>query len=167
MKPNSLIRNRHFWAAIALLLVAVAIIIITYIRVYSPEIMVGPLQLYHWASVIGAGIVVVFIPLYAYVKRKYPKTRRFLFNAHMYVNLFAFLFISMHFGVIGQIKPGVDTGTGFMQFVVVVLLIFTGIIRRFQLWPGQSNIWKFLHVSLMVTFYIMLLNHIIGAVGLL
>jgi hypothetical protein len=167
MKKTSLSRNNDFRAMVFFVLVAIALVVITYLRVYPVDAYVGPFQVFHWASVIGAAIAALFAPIYVVLKRRCPQMRRVLFTSHMYVNLIAFEFISMHFGVVGQVKPGVDTGTGFLQYVVVALLIFTGIMRRFQLMPRAGRLWPFLHVSLVLSFYLVLVDHVIGAAGLL
>jgi len=166
LEGSSLFRNRHFWAAVWLLLFAVAIAVVTYQRLYPAEAFIGRIQVFHWMGIIGAGIIAVFVPLYAFLKRRYPKTRKALFISHMYVNLLAFEFVSAHFGVLGEVKPQVDTGTGFLQYIVVSLLVLTGIFRRFQIAPAQTQIWRFLHLSLVVSFYIILVNHILGALRL-
>ena len=167
MKKASNSQNRHIWAAILMLLAATGIVVITYMRLYPVEAYIGPLQVYHWAGVSGLSIIGVFVPIYSVLKRHYPKTRRSLFDIHMYVNLFAFELVSLHFGILGQIKPQTDTGTGFLLYSVIALLVFTGILRRFQFARSKMQIWRFLHVSLTLSFYIIGINHILGALEIL
>ena len=167
MEKRSISQNRDFWAAMVFLLAAVGIVGVTYMRLYPVEAYIGPLQLYHWAGISGASIIALFVPLSFVLKRRFPKTRRSLFGIHMYVNLFAFELISMHFGVIGQVKPEVDTGTGFLLYFVVTLLVFTGILRRFPLAPSKMQIWRFLHLSLALSFYIIVINHVLGVLEIL
>jgi hypothetical protein len=93
-----------------------------------------------------------------------------LLRIHVYGNLLAFLLISIHFA--SQIaRPAEffpDLGTGLALYVVMLLLTTTGFLQRFRIMPGlklQSN--RFFHVSVAVSFYILIGIHILHGVGII
>jgi hypothetical protein len=149
----------------ALLIVAVAIIIITYSNIDYVAPDLGPFEIYHWASIIGAAIIVLFLAFYSFWRRRYPKTRKILFPLHGYINLIAFLFISLNFGVLGKVIQA-DTGTGFLEYSIVVSIIITGILRRFQIASAQTGVWRFLHLSFALFFFLLLITHVVVAIQL-
>lgn len=165
MKRQSRYLDANFWIVIAIAAITIVGIVLTYLHVYPTEMLIGPLPVHHWASAIGASTIVIFIPVYSILKRKHPNTYKSLFKLHIYLNLVAFLSISIHFGhhLIDEINPVIDTGTGFLQYIVVTSLVTTGIFRRFQVASGQIKTWRFLHVSLSVAFYLIVISHVLRA----
>ena len=161
-------RDPNFWVVVAMVLIAIGIIFFTYSEMYPVETPVGPLPFHHWMSISGASIITVLIPAYILLKRYNQHLRKSLFKIHIYGNLFAFLLISIHFAhhTSEGIDPVIDTGTGFLQYGVVLLLITTGIIRRFQFASVYSQAWRFLHAGLTISFYLIIINHIIRALRL-
>ena len=165
MKKRSLYLDVNFRIVVAILIVTYAILFSSYFEYPLTEKQAGAFPIHHWASIIGFSAIVLFNPVYSIIKRKYPATYKTLFNLHIYINLIAFLAVSIHFGhhVVEEIDPVIDTGTGYLQYSVVTLLIATGIIRRFQLAPGQRKVWRFLHESLSLTLLIFVIGHILRA----
>lgn len=125
---------------------------------------VGPLLLHHWLGWIGAVYIAIATPLYAILKRRYPAHLKTLLAVHMTGNLIGFLFISMHFTeIIGEQLPlFLTSGTGLIQYIIVVLIVITGLIQRFRLVKGFLKSWRFIHVSLSLSFYIVLSIHILN-----
>ena len=77
-------------------------------------------------------------------------------------NLLAFMLVSLHFF---QMTP---RGTGEALFIASSVLIVTGFISRFQILKtiGKYNLIKphinrFIHISVTLTFYIVIIVHII------
>ena len=163
MKKRSIYHDINFQAVIALLVVTLALIITAYLGFYPMDVTAGPLPAHHWAGIAGFTLIVLFNPAYSILKRRRPKTFKTLFKLHPYINLAGFLLISVHMAHQASegINSVVDTGTGFLQYFVVILLVATGVIRRFQLFAGQRKAWKFLHESLSVTLLVLVIGHIL------
>ena len=106
--------------------------------------------------------------LFSTFKRRAPLKMKALLRIHVYGNLLAFLLISIHFA--SQIsRPTLpDLGTGLALYIVMLLLTATGFLQRFRIVPGlklQSN--RFLHVSVAISFYILIGMHILHGVGII
>jgi hypothetical protein len=169
VKRRSFSQDSNFWAVIAIVLAVSVAMVITYFHIYPTEGLVGPLPFHHWASITGMSIIALFVPIYSILKRRQPKTRRSLYKIHPYINMAAFGLISVHFAhhLIEEINPVIDTGTGFLQYLVLTSLVATGIIRKFQFAPKQTKMWSFLHVSLTVSLYLIVSMHVLRALRLL
>lgn len=88
----------------------------------------------------------------------------------MYGNLFAFMLISIHFA--GQIsrpaKRYPDLGTGIALYAAMTLLVGTGISQRFHLIPKiKPQTYRFLHTGAAVTFYLIIVIHILHGLGII
>lgn len=166
---NILTRNRQFYAALLLLLAIIVLSIGNYQRWWNLHFYIGPLYFHHWLSFIGAAYIAVFTPIYAITKRRSPQRFGTLLKVHVFSNLVAFLFISMHFtqhmGRPSQFAP--TLGTGLTLYIIVAILVLTGFMRRFQLVKKLSKSWRFIHVSLSLSFYIVMAVHILHNLGII
>jgi hypothetical protein len=93
-----------------------------------------------------------------------------LLRVHVFGNLIAFLLISLHFaGQIGrptQFYP--DLGTELALYNNMIFLIATGLIQKFNIVPKipkKTN--KSLHTSLLLSFYIIIIVHILHGLGII
>lgn len=160
--------SKELGIAVALLIATILLMAATYFRWVNLGFIIGPYRFNHWVGWIGALYIAFAVPVYAVFKRKKPQKFQTLLRIHMYGNLLAFLLISIHFTsqIIRPTLP--DLGTGTALYFAMLLLTATGLLQRFKIIPGlkiQSN--RFLHVSLAVSFYLVIGIHILHGIGII
>ena len=128
----------------------------------------------HWLSWIGALFISIYTPIFYITKRLYPIQVNKLLNIHVFGNLLAFLLISTHFaGQVGRPLQFYPEGrTGVALFVITLLTVASGIVHRYNLIPsfGRFEVPKrnrFVHVSLSLSFYIVIVVHVLHNIGYL
>jgi hypothetical protein len=162
------LKRPSFWLSIAIFLASLYFSLATAFRWLDIRFRVGPYYVTHWLGWIGTLFVLVYTPLYYIVKRRRPHVLKYLIPIHMFGNMFSFMFISMHF--FQQItRPTAfypDLGTGVALYVVMLILVLTGFLHRFQLLrstvPHQN---RFVHVSITLAFYVVIGIHVLQGVG--
>jgi len=171
----NLLKNKSFLAASTLLLVTFFIIVFILVDWVDTGFFVGPIRFSHWMVLIGTSFIAVYTPIFYFLKRRYPKKLKYLLNIHVFGFLISFMFISIHFaGQIGrpqQFYP--EIGEGIALFIIMVLLVATGFIHRFQIIAKKSGKYykphfnRYYHVSITTAFYIVILVHILVNVGII
>ena len=164
------LRSIEFWAALAIIIVTVVLMIADSLQWIHFGFFVGPFRANHWFVWIGTLYVAFTVPIIAVSKTRYPSKFLGLFRLHVFGNLIAFLLTSLHFS--GQInRPAAfypDLGTGLALYIIMILLVATGFTHRFQLIPQiKSQTRKFVHVGLSFSFYIIIGIHILHGLGFL
>ncbi len=170
-----LLKNKSFLAASILLIVTFFIIVFILVDWVDTGFFVGPLRFSHWMVLIGAFFVAVYTPMFYFLKRRHPKRLKYLLNVHVFGFLISFLFISIHFaGQMGrpqQFYP--EIGEGIALFIIMVLLVATGFIHRFQIIPKKAGKYykphfnRYYHVSITTAFYLVIIVHILVNVGII
>ena len=169
MKDKGLLRDWQFWLALALVVVIIVVSVGNYQRWWDLHFYVGPLYFHHWLSFIGSGYIAIFTPIYSFLKRRSSQNFRRLLQIHVFSNLVAFLFISIHFtqqlGRPAEFAP--TLGTGLTLYILVASMVTTGFMMRFHLARSFFKSWRFIHVSLSLAFYIILIIHILHNLGVI
>lgn len=153
-------------------LLALTVIILSvgnYLRWWNLNTYVGPLLLHHWLGWVGAMYIAIITPLYSILKRRYPGRMKTLLAVHVFGNLIAFLFISIHFTQLMG-RPALFApipGTGMAQYIIVATMVATGLMQRLRLAKGFLKPWRFIHVSLSLSYYIVLTVHILRNLGVI
>ncbi|MFP3908462.1 MAG: hypothetical protein ACOC5L_04445 [Halobacteriota archaeon] len=146
-----------------LILLSVILFTATYIDMVNVNYLFGPFLLGHWMAWIGALFIALFTPLYSIFKRKYPKKWSVLVNIHAFGNLIAFILISGHFAQ--QIsKPASiypDLGTGITLYPIVLILVITGLLQKYSILKRFRRQIRFVHVSIVLSFYLVIVTHIL------
>lgn len=159
----------QFYVATGLALAIVVLSVGNYFRWWDLHFYVGPLYFHHWLSFIGAGFIAIFTPIYSVMKRRSPTQFRTVFNIHVFGNLVAFLFVSMHFtqhmGRPAEFAP--TLGTGLALYIIVATMVVTGFVQRFQLVGSFLKSWRFVHISLSLSFYIVVVIHVLHNLGII
>jgi len=141
----------------------------SYQRWWDLMVLIEPFYLGHLLGIIGASWIAIFTPIYVYLKRKTPQRSKALLQIHVFGNFSAFLLLSMH--VWQQIGRPADFtpnfGTGLSLYVILSTMVVTGIIIRFQLGRRFLQTGRAIHVGLTVSFYIVLIIHILLNTGVL
>jgi len=137
----NLLQNKIFLVASTLLIVTFFFIVFILIDWIDTGFFVGPLRFSHWMVLIGSFFIAIYTPIFYGLKRLFPKRLKYLLNIHVFGFLISFMFISIHFaGQIGrpqQFYP--ELGEGIALFIIMVLLVATGFIHRFQIFPKKSG----------------------------
>jgi hypothetical protein len=141
-----------------------------YNRWFSLAYTVGPFRAIHYLAFAGTLYIAFSVPIIAYLKRRYPQKHEGLTRTHMFMNLLAFLLISLHFA--GQIgRPAnfyPELGTGLALYIAMTLQVFTGLAFRFsekRFLKPMTN--RFLHIGLALVFYIVIIVHILHGLGII
>jgi len=162
-------KGSQFYIAIVLVLAIIILSIGNYLRWWDLHFYVGPEYFHHWLSFIGAGYIAIFTPIYSILKRRSPRHFETLLKTHVFGNLIAFLFISMHFtqhmGRPAQFAPAL--GTGLALYIIVGIMVITGFVQRFRLVGRYPRSWRFVHVSLSLSFYIVVFIHVLHNLGVI
>jgi len=162
-------KNGQFYVALLLVFAIVVLSIGNYLRWWDLHFYVGPLYFHHWLSFIGAGYIAFFTPIYVILKRRSPKQFGTLLNIHVFGNLIAFLLISIHFtqqmGRPAEFAP--TLGTGIALYVIVAIMVVTGLMQRYHLASRFLIRWRFVHVSLSLSFYIVIVIHVLHNLGVI
>jgi hypothetical protein len=158
-----LLKNRQFWLALLLLLIIAVISVGNYQRWWDWRFPVGPFASTHWLVWLGAGYIAVFTPLYAYLRRHTSGSLKNLLTIHVFGNLVAFLFIAIHYTQQAGRPPefGAVHSTGLILFIIVTIMVVTGFLQRFGIIRSLIRSWRFIHVSLSLSFYIVLIVHVL------
>jgi hypothetical protein len=170
MNPS---KDLNFWSALMIILVAIFLLVAVYFDWLGVSFFVGPLRFGHWLGVLGTIFIAIFTPAYYILKRRYPKRLKTMLNLHIFGNLFSFILISIHFAQQMSRPPQFypDLGTGVISYIAVLILVSTGFLHRFKLlegrriYPPHRN--RFLHLSITLTFYLVIVFHALHNLGLI
>jgi hypothetical protein len=155
---------------VVILTATVFLVTVDVLGLVSFGFFVGPFRLNHWFVLIGTLYVYFAVPAISILKRRHPNNARALLRLHMFGNLFAFALISIHF--VSQISRTVEhypnLGTGLALYIALILLVGTGISQRFHLiLKIQPQTYRFLHTGSAVTFYLIIVIHVLHGLGIL
>jgi hypothetical protein len=169
-KPVGTKKGKDFWAASAIVIATVAVMLVVILRWVRLGFFVGPFRLNHWFVWIGTIYVAFAVPTIAILKRRNPLRYGALLRTHMFGNLLAFLLISVHFASqisrLADVYP--DLGTGLVLYAAMVLLVGTGFLQRFQLTPNiKLQSYRFIHMGSAVAFYLIIVVHILHGLAII
>lgn len=171
MAVGSVFRGLQFWIALAIIVLAAYVGISTFLNaeIVETHVRVGPFFIHHWFSLTGTAFIAFFTPFYYVLKRRSPHLLRGLLRVHVFGNLISVLLISNHFGhQLGrpaEFYP--DLATGIVLYPVALLLVLTGFLMRFNFGVKNRRNWRFIHSSLTVTFYAIILVHVLHGFGII
>ncbi len=159
---QNVFKDYRLWVAVSLLIITGILMYMVYARILLLHYEFAGELVHHWFSWAGVLFVAFFIPAYHLLKRRYPKHYRTLLTIHMFGNLIALMFVSIHFTQ--QIsRPAVaypDLGTGIVLYPTMLLLVFAGFVLAFK-FSKKYRSWWFFHTSLAVTFYMVIVVHVL------
>lgn len=162
-------RNLTFWVALLILLVTIFVSVVAYIRWYNLGFFVGSLFFVHWLALAATAFIATLIPIYYVLKRRFPQKIKILLKIHVFGNLFSFLLISIHFsqntGRLSRIY--LRLGEGFVLFLVLSILIITGMLERFGAKHKIARYTRPVHRYMIAIFYLMIVIHMIQALNII
>jgi hypothetical protein len=164
------IKSLEFWLAVLTILVTITLSVAIYVRFFNLNFFVGPYRFTHWFSWIGTFFIAFFTPIYYKLKRRNPTKLKTLLRIHIFGNLFSFLFISIHFAQQVGRPPRFfpDLSTGIILYMVMPLLVASGFLHRFKIIKGfKPHLNRFLHVSITLSFYLVIGVHILQGLNII
>lgn len=162
-------RALEFWLTLLLLLVAVIASVAAYIFWYRLIFFVGSYLLIHWLGIIATTFIAVSIPIHYILKRRKPQNFKRILKVHTLGNLVAFLLISIHFAQNTARLAGAPErlGTGFALYLVLSLIVATGIVERYQKNGKLLRYIKLIHKYAVPILYLVILIHLLGGFNIL
>ena len=160
---KSRLRNPSLWIALSIVIVTIILMAFVYFRVFRLHILIGEFNLHHWFSWTGTLFIAFFTPAYYLLKRHYPTKIKALLAAHVFGSLIAVMFVSIHFiqEIIRPPQAFPNLGTGIVLYPAMILLVLTGFFLRFHAARSLTRQWRFVHTSVAVTFYLIILVHVL------
>ena len=160
---KSRLRNASLWLALLIVAVTVILMVAVYFRVLRLHVLIGEFNIHHWFSWTGTLFIAFFTPAYYLLKRRYPQKIRTLLQAHVFGSLLSVMFVSIHF-IQEMSRPAQafpQLGTGIVLYPAMILLTMTGFFLRFHAAKNLTRQWRFIHTSVAVSFYLIILVHVL------
>jgi len=153
-------RKLDFWLTLAILVFVVTFSVFAYAYWYELLFFID-VSFIHWIGLGGTIFIVTFVPIYYVLKRNKPRKLKSLLRIHVFGNLFAFLLVSVHFsqnlGRLAAFYPRLSDG--FVLFLVMLIIVATGIIERFAGKPKLVRYTKPVHRYSVALFYLIVVVH--------
>jgi hypothetical protein len=150
------------WIAVLIILVTIYLFLASYLHYINVSFIWGPFRFSHWLAWVGTTFIILYNPTYYVWKHRNPKLFLPLLRVHVFGNLISVALITVHFA--GQISRPPQTypqmGTGIVLYAVMLLLVVTGFVQRFRM-VKNLRYWRSWHVGTVITFYLVILVHIL------
>jgi hypothetical protein len=166
---NKTIRSSDFWIALVIVIVAILLIVATWLGWFRLSTVLAGEAIHHWFSWIGAGFIGIFLPIYSILKRRYPHRLKTLISIHVFGNLLAVTAISIHLShhLTRPSQSYPDLGTGIALIAALAVLVITGFVIRFQLMRKGLKSWRWVHAAIILGFYLIIVIHILHGTGII
>ena len=169
-------RDGAFWLASAIIITTIILSIATHQRWFNLRFQIGPYYFTHWLSWIGTLFIAIYTPIYYILKRKNPTQLKTLIKIHIYGNLLSVMLISIHYaqqvGRPAAFYP--DLGTGLALYIVMVTLVITGYLHRFNIIGRLGNVSsavphqnRYVHLAITLSFYLVITVHVLKNIGII
>ena len=158
---KSRLRNASLLLALLIVVVTLILMVAVYFRFFRLHVLIGEFNIHHWFSWTGTLFIAFFTPAFYFLKRRYPQKFRTLLQAHVFGSLLAVMFVSIHF--IQEIsRPTLPSlGTGVVLYPAMILWTLTGFFLRFHAAKNLTRQLRFIHTSVAVSFYLIILVHVL------
>ena len=166
-------KSAQFWLVTLIVFATVVLMAAVYLDWLNLSFRISGLYFTHWLSLVGTLFILIYTPIYYILRRLYPIQGKKLLAIHVFGNLFAFLLVSIHFaGQVGRPVQFFPEGrTGIALYIITLTTVAAGILHRFGLlsigkfqFPKRT---RFVHVALSLSFYIVVVVHILHNIGYL
>lgn len=137
-------------------------------RAIDLHFTIGPWNMHHWLSWVGATFIAFFTPVFYVLKRRSRESREAVLPWHVFGGLIAAAAVSAHF-IQHVTRPAEffpDLGTGIVLYAALAISVFTGVLMRYRLLSGAMREWRALHVGATVTFYLAIVMHVLEGLGI-
>ena len=163
--------SHHIDFLISALIVVIAFVfsVLIYDHVIRVSFLVGPLRFSHWLSIIGSIGIAVSTPMLTLLKRSFIPLYTKILRFHIFGNLIFFTLITIHFAsqIARPASSFPELGTGLAMFIAMSVQVTLGFTQRFR---SQRKLYrklinpntnKFIHASLVMVFYSIILFHVL------
>ncbi len=159
----------YFWLSVLLLALTDVFFVGIFLDWFDFGFVVGQYRINHWFSWLGFLFVLVHVPLFVTLKRRYVTKIKYFLGIHVLGNLTAYLLISIHFASQISRSPQYypDLGTGLTLYIFMITLVTTGFLQRFNIISTYRKNWRFLHTSSILALFVIILIHILQGLQLL
>ena len=161
--------NSEFFASLLVLFITIIFSAVAYFRWYSLSFFVGSFFFVHWLGLAATVFIVVLVPVYYILKRRRPQNIKMLLRLHVFGNLFSFLLVSIHFsqntGRISGFYPRLEDG--FILFLVLSLIVITGVLERFRVSQKLVKYTKPIHRYAVLVFFLIMTIHVLQGFNLI
>ena len=156
-------RKWSIWLSFTGLLVGLALAILSYLGSIPLGYKFGPYWLNHWIGWLAFGFIIIYVPIFIVLKKRNIKIYGKLIRIHQVGFIAAFILVSLHIGSqISRVFPP-EIGTGIAAYVCLFVLVVTGIMQRNQMLAIRPNTLRFVHLSMVVSFFLVIVFHIVRA----
>jgi hypothetical protein len=156
-------RELRIWLSFAALALGLVLAVLSYLRLMPLGSELGLYRLNHWAGWLSLGFIIIYAPLFTILKRRIPRIYQRLIKVHEIGFIIAFILVSLHIGwQIRRVFPP-ELGTGIAAYVSLLVLVVTGIMQRNRMSATQMGTLRFVHLSMVISFFLTIVFHIIRA----
>jgi hypothetical protein len=164
-QPRKVPRNRNLLILLSFVAVAVGLVlaVLSYLGLIPLGYKLGPYWLNHWLGWLSMGFIIIYVPIFVILKKRKPKIYQKLMKVHEIGFIVAFMLVSLHIGSqIRRIFPP-EIGTGIAAYASLLTLVVTGIMRKNQILATRMATLRFVHLSMVVSFFLVIVVHVIRA----
>lgn len=164
------IKDAEFLLALLIVIVTALFMVSAFMHWINVSFFVGPLRFSHLLAIIGTSYIAIGTPAFVVLKRFYPEKYKGLLRYHIFGNLLFFSLISIHFaGQLGRSAAFFPSlGTGLAMYIAMTLEVISGFAERFPLIKQinhKTN--QFIHASLVMVFFLVIIFHVLITLGIL
>jgi hypothetical protein len=164
-KPQTLSRNRYLsiWLSFAAVAVGLLLAVLSYLGLIPLGYKLGPYWLNHWLGWLAMAFIIIYVPIFVILKKRNPKIYGRLMKVHEIGFIVAFVLVSLHIGTqISRVFPP-EIGTGIAAYTSLLALVVTGILRKNQILAIRMTTLRSIHLSMAVSFFLVIVLHVIRA----
>jgi hypothetical protein len=162
-EPHSGGKKLSLWISFAAVAAGLLLARLSYLGLIPLGSKLGPYPLNHWIGWLSLGFIAVFIPIFIILKKRSPRIFQRLMRMHEVSLLSAFILVSLHIGwQIKMVFPP-ELGTGIAAYVCLFVLVVTGIMQRNLIFVKCMTALRFVHLSMAVNFFLIIVFHVIRA----
>ena len=137
--------------------------VLSYLGLIPLGYEIGPFWLNHWLGWLAVAFIIIYVPLFIILKRRSHNIYPNLVKVHQIGFLVAFMLVSLHIGSqIRRVFPP-EIGTGIASYVCLLVLVVTGIMQSNQLLVKRVSTLRFVHLSMVISFSLVIVFHVIRA----
>ncbi len=151
----------EFWIA-AILIAFMPAVLILFNPASGGAVIAGNQDIFHWLAVTAAVYLALSTPVFFYAKHRLNEKYQPIMKLHVFGNILALLLITFHATFqtpVRFIKVALDF-LGPTLYISLMFLLITGFVMRFRFSGRYRPAFRYLHVSLVVTFYLLVFFHV-------
>ena len=156
-------RYLSIWLSFAAVAAGLVLAVLSYLGLIPLGYKLGPYWLNHWVGWLSVGFITIYVPFFIILKKRNSKIYGTLIKVHEVGFIVAFILVSLHIGSqIRRVFPP-EIGTGSAAYVCLLVLVVTGIMQRNQILTKRTSTLRFVHLSMVVSFFLIIVFHVVRA----